>query len=150
MDVVELKTLSNDDPRRAIFSNAALYSVKSLAYLAKRIQMVTDNVIRCYCIDGSIYVYDNLTTGHFWIHDPEKAQERLMNDEKTFCIFFSRQLQWLMDEKGINQFTFSEMLGISQSTLSNYLCAKRVPTVSLLYRMSYILEVDYERFFDFM
>lgn len=62
---------------------------------------------------------------------------------------FGDNLKSLLDEKKISQQGFAQELGISESTVSNYILGKRMPDVRMILKISYILDCDLYDLIDF-
>lgn len=62
---------------------------------------------------------------------------------------FGDNLKSLLDEKRISQQGFAQELGISESTVSNYILGKRMPDVRMILKISYILDCDLYDLIDF-
>lgn len=62
---------------------------------------------------------------------------------------FGDNLKSLLDEKKMSQQGFAQELGISESTVSNYILGKRMPDVRMILKISYILDCDLYDLIDF-
>lgn len=61
-----------------------------------------------------------------------KAAEAKFDTEKTWQREFSRRLRFVMERQDLNQVILCERCGLSQSSLSNYMNCKRVPSAYVI------------------
>ena len=67
-------------------------------------------------------------------------------DRIEFAIEFGKNLKRLMKEKGYNQNSLAERVGIKQTQISAYVTGKVIPSVYIIYKLSIALECDMQDF----
>lgn len=63
---------------------------------------------------------------------------------KMKVVFDSEYFNELRKEKKLKQLHVADMIGIHQSSISNYICHRKMPCVEILYKMAMALEVSME------
>ena len=61
---------------------------------------------------------------------------------------FSKHLARLRKASNLSQIAFAEKLGIPPSTYANWEQGRREPKIFDLFNIMYVLDIDYEEFFD--
>ena len=74
--------------------------------------------------NGDVIFYTSNDNGFRYM----KAVEAKFDTEKMWQREFSRRLCFVMDHRDINQIILCEKSGLSQSSLSNYMNCKRIPS----------------------
>ena len=57
---------------------------------------------------------------------------------------FAKNLKLMLKEKGINNVTFAEMVGVTDSCVSKWIYAQREPTLSNLYKITKVLDCTFD------
>lgn len=69
--------------------------------------------------------------------------------EKEWAMKFAKKLASLMESNGHSQNSLAKASGISQSTISNYLSGKQMPTAKAIVAMSYVFYCRTDDLIDF-
>lgn len=69
--------------------------------------------------------------------------------ETQWLNHFGRNLEIIMDEHGYNQRELAYVSGLSESSISNYIHGKRLPSIQAIINLSYVLGCDLNEFLDF-
>lgn len=91
---------------------------------------------KCYLENGSIIFYD--VRDNFWRELTQ--EEAAFKTESEWCREFSRRLVRIMNIREMNQYDLSRITGCSQSSISNYISGKRVPSSYASYQMAKALD----------
>ena len=100
---------------------------------AEQIERESDTELIAYQKDGSTIIYDQVI--HAFRYFPTDYDSLKRTDEQVKRSF-AIQLQRAMRERGITQSMLSEETGISQQTISTYLCRKQTPNVVTLFKLA--------------
>lgn len=68
--------------------------------------------------------------------------------EKEWLVRFSKKLRDTMEEKGCTQAELAKAIRISQSTVSAYLRASKLPGVKAILNISYALDIPVDELTD--
>lgn len=69
--------------------------------------------------------------------------------EQEWIDIFGDNLAEIMAEKGYTQRDLAEATGLSESTISQYINKKRMPTIRAIINMAYELDLSMDEFIDF-
>lgn len=69
--------------------------------------------------------------------------------EMEWLKIFGDNLAEMLVEYRLTQKDLAEMTGLSESTISNYIAKKRIPTLKAIINLSYALEVTVGELVDF-
>lgn len=68
--------------------------------------------------------------------------------EKEWLARFSKKLRDAMEEKGYTQAELAKAIRVSQSTISDYLHASKIPGVRAILNISYALDISVDELTD--
>lgn len=69
--------------------------------------------------------------------------------ELEWMEIFSRNLVDMMKEARITQHDLSDMIGVSEGTISKYIHKQRMPSVKVIINIAYALDCDFDDLLDF-
>lgn len=95
-------------------------------------EKIDTDFYKCYLENGSIIFYD--VHDNFWRELTQ--EEAAFKNESEWCKEFSRRLIRIMNIREMNQYDLSRITGCSQSSISNYISGKRVPSSYTSYQMA--------------
>lgn len=64
--------------------------------------------------------------------------------EQIWLVIFGRKLERLMNEYDMSQRDMARALKVQQSSISNYISGKRLPTPRVLINLKYTFNIDIE------
>ena len=79
---------------------------------------------------------------------PSDNTTRLFLSNETIKLQFSKHLKTLRIKRNLSQKLLAEKLGIPPSTYANWEQGRREPKIFDLFNIMYVLDIDYEEFFD--
>ena len=100
---------------------------------AEQIEQESDTELIAYQKDGSKVVYDQAI--HAFRHFSHDYDSLKRTDEEV-KLSFAIQLERAIRERGVTQSKLSEEIGVSQQTISTYLCGKQTPNVVTLFKLA--------------
>lgn len=87
-------------------------------------EKIDTDYYKAYLKNGNIIFYD--VHDNFWRELNQEEAE--FKGEENWCREFARRLVRIMNIRGINQYDLARITGCSQSSISNYISGKRVPS----------------------
>lgn len=61
---------------------------------------------------------------------------------------FEKNIKLMLQEKGFSQAEFARRLGVGKSTVSNWLCSHREPSISYITKIMEVLNCTFEELID--